>query len=985
MTPASSTLPLRDRLITAPLPYDEDAASRLEASLSPALFAEKTIGNLITGVAGCSPYLARLMMRRPETLDDVLNKSPDETVQCAVKALWAAASTTDPAAQMKAMRDAKSMVALGLALAEIGGALPTMEAAAHLSTFADAACGAALRIGLRGATSKGFAPVDPDAPEQQCGVAVIAMGKLGAGELNYSSDIDLVIIYDPDAPALGGAASAKGIAIAAVKTMVALLSNQTADGYVFRTDLRLRPDPGVTAAAVSINAAESYYEAHGQNWERAAYIKARSAAGDIALGDLFLKRLRPFIWRKYLDYAAIEDIQSIRRQMHTVQGGGDISFAGHDLKTGRGGIREIEFLAQTQQLILGGKNESLRIRPTLSALSKLTALGVLDHESETALREAYIYLRCVEHRLQMVTDEQTHAIPENPDHIQRLAMFLGAPSSDDFRRRLIEILTATHQRFSTLFDVGEPLAGAQGVLSFTGVEPNKDTLRSLKEMGFEEPATIAMAIADWHRGALRSTRTIRGRELLTKLTPALLESLARASRPDEAFAALDGFLRRLPAGVQIFSLWIHHPGVFDEIIRIMTVSPWLGRSLVKRPHLIEAMTENAWPPAPSPPTALAALLTPPSDQPDIVDFEDDVNVIRRWASEENFTTAAELVVGRIDAHAAAERFSDVAEIVIKETLTIARREVERQYGVLAGDIAVVGFGRLGARAMTAASDIDVVFVYQAKGDVESDGNRPIDAVTYFSRLVRRFLTALSTPTAQGALYEVDMALRPSGRAGPAAVSIDAFRRYYLNDAWTWERMALVKSRVIGVSGAGAPGLEEAIGEVRRLSLAKPMAADALFKDVREMRERLLREKPPGPIWDLKRAHGGPTDIDFILQALTLRQTGAETSEKQPFWPSTTMALLNNLAVGEVIAPEDVDVLVAARDAFESAIQLSRAATGGVLDPNVAGAALKERMAVSLSYWMARHGGATIEGFKDVEAFLERKAALVRQVFERVVN
>lgn len=968
--PSSPDLALKHRIQHTPPAFEPTNGGRLLASVASKIEGfDQPVRDLIEGVGGNSPYLTRLMTRGQTDLRTILDQSPEMSVANAIARASAAASVDEPDRQARELRHAKAVAALTLALAEIGGALTTMQAAALLSAFADAVCAAALRMGLTRAEAKGFRPVDPAAPDVDCGICILAMGKMGGGELNYSSDIDLVVIFDPEAPALGGADTAKMVALAATKTMVARLSDQTSDGYVFRTDLRLRPDPGATAAAVSIDAAERYYEAQGQNWERAAYIKARPAAGDIALGEKFLHRLRPFVWRKYLDYAAIEDIHSIRRQIHAAKGGAEITFAGHDVKTGRGGIREIEFLAQTQQLILGGKHPELRDRATLPALIALAAVNVIDQESEQTLREAYCYLRKVEHRLQMIGDEQTHRIPEDPDQAARLAMFLGAPSLAAFEQKLIAVLTANHARFSTMFEPGAALSTDVGALSFTGVDPHKDTLQSLTAMGFNDAEHIARSIADWHRGALRSTRSARGRELLTTLTPALLEALARAGRPDEAFVALDEFLRQLPRGVQIFSLWTHHPRVFEVLIQIITASPWLGRALARRRHIIEAMTESAWPPAPQKPAALRTLLvaaqgdmTPPEAA-----FEDDVNVVRRWAAEENFTTAAELVIGRIDARDAAARFSDVAEAVIAEMLPLARRETERHYGSIAGDVAVIGFGRLGARAMTAASDIDIVFVYDTPIDAQSTGEHAVEAMTYFSRMVRRFLTGISTPTAEGVLYEVDMALRPSGRAGPAAISLDAFQRYHLNDAWTWERMAMVKARVI----AGGDALAGAIDQVKRSVMQKKTPEATLFNDVNDMRERLIREKPPKSNWDVKAIHGGLTDIDFILQALALRWAPHNEGVVEP----ATEASLFSLAVVGEIGEDDSKALLTAHELFETVIQISRAASGGVFNKETAGAALGARMAAAMS-------ARDIEG---AEERLAAQATIVRGIYNRVMR
>ena len=369
VTALDPNLTLANGVQRSPRLFDDDASSRfLQASAASIDELDRDVRDLVTATASCSPYLSRLMIGFGAELEALLRAPIVQTLKAARRDASSVEGSIDDV--MRRMRIAKKQTALILGLAEIGGALSTMHAAHALSEFADAALLGAVRAALFSLRSKGVDLVDETAPENACGLVFIAMGKHGAFELNYSSDIDVIALFDPSASALGGT-EARANAVAATKRVVRIMQEQTADGYVFRTDLRLRPDPGVSAAAVSTNAAETYYEAHGQNWERAAFIKARPAAGDIALGDAFLERLRPFVWRKYLDFAAIEDVLSIKRQIHAAKGGAVIEFAGHDLKTGRGGIREIEFLAQTQQLILGGKNPQHRAPATLAAIRNL--------------------------------------------------------------------------------------------------------------------------------------------------------------------------------------------------------------------------------------------------------------------------------------------------------------------------------------------------------------------------------------------------------------------------------------------------------------------------------------------------------------------------------------------------------------------------------------------------------------------------------------
>jgi glutamate-ammonia-ligase adenylyltransferase len=923
--------PLSQRLRFTPAPFDAAAGTRALAAFTNPPPPE--VQRFIEGAAGCSPYLARLIARAPDAALALFENSPEAALAAAGEKALRAADSSDLAAQMKALRAAKDEAALAIAFAEISESMTTMEAAQAYSAFADAAAGAAARAALKGLQRLGFTPADPERPELNSGFAVIAMGKLGASELNFSSDIDLVILFDNDSPALGADGEARKRAVAAAKTVVRLLGDQTADGYVFRTDLRLRPDPGVSAAAVSINAAEAYYQSFGQNWERAAFIKARAHAGDIALGREFIARLRPFIWRKYLDFAQIDDIHSILRQIRAAKGMDAIAFGGADLKRGPGGIREIEFFAQGQQLIGGGKNAALRAPATLDALAALSDAGVIGREAANALSERYRYLRRVEHRLQMIADEQTHRIPDDTDGAARLAVFLGEESAAAFEARLLQTFRDVRDLTAPFYEPNRARAAKDGALNFSGVDNDPETLAALSAKGFERPAQVADAIRRWRAGETRATRSERSRALVAEMTPQLIDALARAGAPDEAFAAFDGFLRSLPSGVQIFSLFVNRPEVFDRLIRIMTASPFLARETAKKPHLVEALLESRWPDAAPTRESLAEKLRIRMAAAD--GYEGALNAARRWASEENFSVAAQLLIEAIAPAEAGARFTLIAEAAIAAALDAATRETERLYGSAEVRVAVVGLGRLGARAMTAASDVDLMVIYDAPADAApNDGE--LDSVTWASRLVRRFLAAISTPTEEGALYEVDMQLRPSGAKGPAAVSLSAFRKYHAGEAWTWEKMALVKARVI----AGDETLGGAVSaEVDRV-LRSPRDAAATRADVADMRVRLAKAKPAISPWDLKAVSGGTTDLDFIVQYLTLISAPAGDLALH----SETARALDALHAQGALDAADARLLKDASATFEAAMQLSRAASGGVFAAGGAGEHVRRMMA-----------------------------------------
>ncbi len=924
----TASAPLGKDIRQAPRPFSQGAAEQLREAWGAewsALSADEAA--LVEGAAGCSPYLRRMMRRAPARVLEILRAPPAATVEKACAAARAAGALESREDVMGALRAAKDDAALCAALADIAGVADAMQAAEWVSQFADAATHAAM---IAAARKNGLA-------NECAGLVSIAMGKLGAFELNYSSDIDLIMIFDADVMGLA-ADEARQRAVRVAKDAVAILQDQTAAGYVFRTDLRLRPDPGVSALAISAAAAEAYYESFGQNWERMAYIKARAHAGDIALGEQFLAALRPFVWRKYLDFAAIEDVKAVKRQLHSAKGGGAIEFAGHDVKTGRGGIREIEFFAQTQQLILGGKAEDLRPRKTLDALDALTRRGHVTPREREEMSTAYHYLRHVEHRLQMINDEQTHKIPKTAEDIERVAVFSGAANAGAFEEKLRSTLECVQRNFDRLFredalDVDQP-----GPLVFTGVEGDAATLETLSELGFARAREISRTIRRWHAGAIRATRTERARNILTKLMTPLLLSLSKSSDPDAAFFAFDEFLSRLPAGVQIFSLLANNVALFDALIEIITISPFLGREMAKRANFIEALVEQGLN-APLPdPEAYAASLEQ-AIAPASANYESVLNAVRRWAGEARFFAAAKLAAGAIDADVAARHLSAVAEAGIRALTPEVEKEMRRQHGDIEGALAVIGLGRLGAREMTASSDIDLIFVYDAPEGAESnpgrEGGRALSAVEYFTRLVRRLVTALSAATEEGALYDVDMALRPSGGAGPAAVSLPAFRRYYKDDAWTWEVMALAKGRLVAGDADLCATLEREIDAI----LTRPRDRRAVAQDVDNMRERLLDAKPGAGPWDVKHILGGLTDIEFIVQFLTL--VSAAAAGRPPVEARPALAWFRDR---NLIDPAAAGFLISAHHKFSNIIHAARAATGGLFAPDAAGEALAVRMA-----------------------------------------
>ncbi len=886
------------------------------------------VQDFLSVVAQNSPYLRKLMMRETINFKDLLSAPMGQVYEGIMTTAGDVADCRDFEKAQRDLRHAKQSMALFLALADLGCVASTREIMGALSHFADRCIHTSFLTAVREVTGQTPDLFDQDLIHADIsGICVIAMGKLGAEELNYSSDVDIIVLFDPDglpfkANEEGVRAPPAGFDIARFMKRithkgVALLHDQTQDGYVFRTDLRLRPNPGSTPAAVSIHFAERYYEMSGQNWERAAFIKARAVAGDRVLGRQFLERLRPFVWRKYLDYAAIEDIHSIKRQIHAVKGGGEIEFIGHDLKLGRGGIREIEFFVQTQQLILGGKNPDLRARETLQSLIDLQAAGQISQKAKEELSEAYLFLRHVEHRLQMLEDAQTHKIPKNIIKRTHLAHLCGFTDEADLEAALRGHLVKVQNWYAALFEDAEDLSVEAGSLVFTGVENDPETLRTLKRLGFEDADYISATIRRWHAGGMRATRTARGRELLTKLVPPLLARLAKADNPDETFRAFERFLEHMPAGVQVFSLFLNNMRVVERVVDLINLSPSLGRLLAERSYLIENLLDENY--LKFEPSAKLLQEMPPAKEADIETILDDT---RRLAREQRFKIAARFLLHYATPRETGRNFTTIADACITRLAASIGDVVGKKIQRPAGQLAILGMGRLGAEALTYQSDLDVVFIYDAAPSALA-ANAP-DAATWFTRLVRRLVTSLSVQTQEGGLYEIDMQLRPSGRAGPIAVNFDSFASYYKEDAWVWELLALLKARVIYGEGDLPARLEDQITKI----LTQKRPPEKIRTDITEMRLRLLREKPGQSPWDVKLWHGGLTDIDFIAQAMALIHP-----QKNTRYPRHMVCALKALCDEGFLSRSVTEELIGAARLYDCLLHFERASIGAIIDPS----------------------------------------------------
>ncbi len=771
------------------------------------------------------------------------------------------------------LRVARREVAIAVAVADIAGVWGLEPIVRRLSRFANSALRAAVAFLLRKAAASGeLVLADADDPARDSGLFVVAMGKLGAYELNYSSDIDLMVLYDPDR-VRGPQADLQRTFVRLTHGLVKLLEERTADGFVFRTDLRLRPDPASTPPAISVLAAETYYESLGQNWERAAMIKSRVAAGDMMAGADFLAKLTPFMWRRSLDFAAIEDIQSIKRQVHGRAGGsdGDIALPGHNIKLGRGGIREVEFFAQTQQLIWGGRLPELRTPATLDSLAGLARCGRVSETAAAGMAAAYRELRRVEHRLQMIDDQQTQTLPGDDTGLARLATFLGADDWEDWQRQLIALMSNVASTYRSLYEDAAPLATPAGNLVFTGNEDDPETTKTLSTMGFADPAGVLRTIRGWHHGRSRALRSGRARSLLTELMPRLLGALAASADPDRAVNRFDNFVSGLPAGVQLMALFHAHPSLLDLVAEIVGSVPRLAAWMGRNPSILDAVLDPAF--FTALPTAEAMAHDVEDRLQQARDPQDVLDLTRRWANDAKFQVGIHILRQLADIDAAARAQSDIADAVIGALVPRLLSVFEEQHGTLPGrGFAVVALGKYGGQELTATSDLDLVFLYDQAGSdgITSDGRRPLSPSHYYQRFGQRLVTALAAPTGEGHLFEVDMRLRPSGNAGPLAVRLDAFAHYHANQAWTWEQMALTRARVVWADA----DLSRDIVTTLNAALTTPRDGASLAVDVAHMRTRMAKDRAQRGAWDVKNRRGGLVDCEFLAQYLQLKHAAA---------------------------------------------------------------------------------------------------------------
>jgi len=850
--------------------YDSQKADEIWATLKVTAQNNKQElppKNICRALFGNSPFLTATAERFPAETCDILTADPALSFKNLITDLNAPRPESETRPDLIAfLRICKSRLSLIVAYADVSGLWSLGQVTKALSEFADAALELSLGRLLHENMARGDLNWPGGAPEpvsphlaQKCGYFLLGMGKLGAFELNYSSDIDLIALYDPNATEYRGKKTLAQCWIKITQDLMQMIEQRTMHGYVFRTDLRLRPDPGATPVAISVDAAESYYHSMAVNWERSAMIKARVVAGDKQAGAQYLKSLSSWIWRRNMDFAALKDIAAIKNQINRHYNQDREVGSLYNVKLGQGGIREIEFFAQVNQLLHAGRHPSLRLRGTVEALIELETLGILQSDDKENLIAAYTYLRTLEHRIQMVDDAQAHELPQTPDHMQRIALFMAHKNSAE----MLASLKGHTDNVSRIYDGLLPDYSETNTAGYSESELEN----TLKELGYTDTESATSLVEAWRRGRYLALRTQRAKALLEQCLPKLLQAFALTDSPASALVRFDKFVSQLPAGVQIFSLLHSNPSLFTLLARVMGLAPALADTLAKKPELWDMVLEPSFYAPLEDETTLAAdleiRLSAARDFQDILDF------VRKFVAEQKFRAGVHLLESLAGVEESGAALTRIADVALKTLVPHVSTEFARRHGIFPnGGIGVVAMGKYGGRELTHTSDLDIVFLYHAADMTKmSDGTKPLMPSQYFSRLGQNIITAITALTSEGRLYEVDTRLRPSGSQGPLVVTLKTFQDYYAKSAWTWEHMALTRARVILSPSIMLEPLQQSVEEV----LTQKRDLLELVLAVNEMRNKLFDQFGNTNIWDIKRTEGGLIDMEFLCQYLMLKE------------------------------------------------------------------------------------------------------------------
>jgi [glutamine synthetase] adenylyltransferase / [glutamine synthetase]-adenylyl-L-tyrosine phosphorylase len=863
--------------------YCEAANATVMSAYTDSAFIETALR-----VFAFSDFVARGLIRSPELLSDLVQSGD---LQGGYRPgdyrsyLQARCETaTEEASLGKMLCRIRRREMVRIAWRDLAGWADLDETMTDLSAFADASLEIALSHLYRWQCDIYGTPIDSNGVSQQ--LVVIGMGKLGSRELNFSSDIDLIFVY-PESGQTAGTSnpiSNEEFFVRLCRKYVKLMSTVTTDGLLYRVDIRLRPFGDNGPLVMSFDNMEDYYQRQGRDWERYAWIKARVVAGDMIAGERLLERLKPFIYRRYLDYGAFESLRDMKQKIVL-----ELKRKGmaDNIKLGPGGIREIEFFGQTFQLIRGGVTPSLQCREIQEALARLSRENHIALDSCNRLTQAYRFLRNTEHRLQEFSDQQTHQLPENPAEKERLAAAMGFSSPSAFFQELERHRQAVHEHFHQILEleksedrndtdasVKELDTQLANIWLSSGAEVHE--LEALSSAGYTDPGAVLRLLEALQLDPATRALSPAGRKRLDHIIPGLLVRVGRARQPMIVLGRLLDLIKTIGGRIAYLALLQENPGALTRLVQFADASPWLVSYLMRHPLLLDELLDPRTLFVPPKRPALQEEVTRRYEMIDPSDLEYQMEALRVFKQVNTLRVAAADITGVLPLMKVSDHLSDIAEVAVEKAVALSWNHLVAKHGTpicilddmpLDPGFAVIAYGKLGGLELGYDSDLDLVFLHACAGAHTTGGPRPIDTPQFFARLGQRLIHFLTAHTAAGILYEADMRLRPSGASGLLVSHIDAWEEYQMEKAWTWEHQALVRARGV----FGDPALLGRFEQIRQRVLSRPRERHALKKEVSDMRERMRREHGGRRLseFHLKQDRGGMVDIEFLVQYIIL--------------------------------------------------------------------------------------------------------------------
>ena len=913
-------------------------------------------------LCGNSPHLSLLLQRDLKLTQALLEEAPDAITGRVRDDLAGADPAMDRDRLMTFLRRQRNRVAVLAAVYDCFDICGVMKCAELLSDMADHAVRLTVSHLLLDRVERG----DLERPAgNRWGYFVLAMGKHGSRELNYSSDIDLIVLYDPESVGYTGSRTLGECFVRVTQDLIRILQSRTGDGYVFRTDLRLRPDPSSTPVAVTVDFALNYYQRFGRTWERTALIKARPVAGDLTAGAAYLERLSPFIWDEALDFTSVEEIRSVSQQIHDFHGHDAIRAAGHNVKLGRGGIREIEFFVHMHQLAYGGRNRRLRGSRLLPMLETLDREHHIMPRETAALRDAYLLLRRVEHRLQMVNDTQTQKLPESDEGLEHIAFFLGLDSAEELVRLIESVAGEVHDLYRTRFNVPEGERDLTAAI-LEGPDEHPDAVAKLAAAGFTRAPAAIEVLRGWAEGRHASTASERARTVIREILHEIVDALGRTPDPDRALARLDRFLAALPEDLALFAMLRANTWLLNLIAVVMGSAPRMADVLEGNPRLLQAVLDPSFfLPIPEREQLARELDERLAGRREATER---VEQVAAWAGDRRFQVAVQALENLVTVDEAATSLSDVAGAVVGRLLRDVLDAMHEQHGpVPGGGCAVVARGRLGAGEMIFGSDLELLFIADFEVEAKTAGPQPIAARIFYRHAATELISRLRSQSTYGRLYELDERLRPSGQIDFPVTTLDEFRDHHAGPASTSELMSLTRASVV----CGDPATSAAVTAAIEGALARSRDPGRLLEDVARRREAIARKHPSEDPFDVQHVRGGLVDLESLAQYLRLRHA----HESPEVLVGATASCLEALGATGLIPEQEASLLSSAvrmQRTLQAMLRLTWSQGAPVRD---APAPMRLKLATALE----------CAGFDELDAKLRETQAAAYEVYQRRIG